>query len=124
MIHAHKELLIRTAQGTEWHHLDTVHIKHVDAHLVKEFADNCFMGKPEPSTPITQLDSMFVLPTNVRTITNIADAKRVWERIVKSPFDATFGCWPWDYADALDDPLTMASLEEYGVMGARLVLLV
>ena len=123
MLHAHKELLISTDNGPVWEHLDVLRIRNYAPDYISKFAERCFVGKFEKMTRLTNADIRFLVPGSVYDIRNISNAKQVWDDMMVIPFNSTFGCWPWDYADMLDDPLTRKDLEEYDILDARLILL-
>lgn len=124
MLHAHKELLINTPTGKQWQHLDVLRIKQYEPDYISEFAYKCSAGNFEQLTHITKMDTRFLVPSAIFDIRNISKARKVWDGMMVIPFDATFGCWPWDFADSLSDPNVLRDLEGYDILSARLILMI
>jgi len=123
MLHIHKELFVEHNGKAQWEHLETVYLKLYEAETIKKFVNKCFIGCGDDVSGITAKDIGFVLPDEIYTVCNIPDAQRVWDKMMPTPFNYHFGCWPWDFADSLADPVLVQSLRDEGILDFRMVVL-
>lgn len=123
MIHVHKEIYVEHEGIKRWAHEGTVYLKLFTPEIVRRFASKCFVGCGDTVSELTQKDIEFLYPEEIYTVCNIPEAQKLWDKIMPTPFNYHFGCWPWDFADQLNSPDIKKALKDLGILDFRMVIL-